>query len=141
MTFWTVFGAVVLAQISIASVYVAGAWIVHRLKRRRIEREVRHAIASMPAPHVGSLPGLGVETPVPSRGDRPPNRHGTLACPFCGHNEHAITRYDQYPGGPERVEFAVTCYTCGAYGPAEGQPEEAEDAWNRPPRGPETVLL
>lgn len=56
---------------------------------------------------------------------------GLRPCPFCGHSELAVRRYDAVPGGPPQTEFGVFCYTCGACGPAYAQPERAEDAWNK----------
>lgn len=134
MTFWTVFAAAALAQViggilGVTLGFVAGV-IKNRKNRRNMEREIKRelrvAADEQPARPVGMAEYVTAPPGEPATGLKP--------CPFCGHSELCMSRFDPRPGGPPRTEFAVFCYTCGATGPALAQPERAEDVWNGAPR-------
>ena len=138
MTFWTVFAAAALAQViggilGVTLGFVAGV-VKNRRKRRAIERDLKRELLRVASEAERNRAAIGMPEPA-ALSAAPPT--GLKPCPFCGHSELCMSRYDPGPGGPPRTEFAVFCNTCGATGPALSQPERAEDVWNGPPRGTE----
>lgn len=138
MTFWGVFAAAIMAQAAGAVVFFSCGWIAGRLKRRRRERETAAAFQTPTlageAPRADAV-GIAEVAGMGCAGHAP-DEQGARPCPFCGHGEQTIARFDPKPGGPPTVEFCVACFTCGAYGPTRGHPEAAVDAWNAAAHGP-----
>lgn len=141
MSFWIIVAASLVGQFIGVALFGIGGYVVGRIRRARLQRRLGREFAGAAQPTFQTaeagqpvVADLGGECHGHGSAE-----HGLDPCPFCRHSELTVTRFDPRPGGPPTTEFAVFCYTCGAYGPAYAQPERSEDAWNKAARGSEAV--